>query len=119
MSAESDLYSILAGSAGVTALVSTRIYPDALPEDAIYPAIAFVRSTSDPVYAISNHYYGEDAELSIGCWGKTRTSADQVAEAVILALQAAGHAHSARSGGYDPDTGLFATTLDVRIFDLP
>ena len=41
MSVETDVYSALTGDAGVSALVSTRVYPQKLPTDVTYPAIAY------------------------------------------------------------------------------
>jgi len=42
MSAESELYAALSGHAALTALVSTRIYPDAIPEDQPLPAVVYL-----------------------------------------------------------------------------
>lgn len=41
MSADAVIYSLLSGAAGVTALVSTRIYPAVAPEGTAMPLIAF------------------------------------------------------------------------------
>ena len=49
MSAETQLYTLLTGAAGVTALVSTRIYPDLVPEDKDPPYIGYERVSTEPV----------------------------------------------------------------------
>ena len=41
MNAEKVVYSLLSGAAGVTALVSTRIYPSDLPQQIAVPAIVY------------------------------------------------------------------------------
>ncbi len=41
MSVETDVFDALTGDAGVSALVSTRVYPQKLPEDVTFPAIAY------------------------------------------------------------------------------
>lgn len=41
MSVETDVYDALTGDAGVSALVSARVYPQKLPEDVTLPAIAY------------------------------------------------------------------------------
>ena len=47
MSAETALYAVLAAYAPLTALVSTRIYPDAIPEDKPLPAVVYSHMAQD------------------------------------------------------------------------
>ena len=84
MSVESDFYSLLSGNAGVTAQVS-RLYPDGLPEACAYPAIVFARARTEPTLRLSGQVFGDDVDLSVGCWAKTRTEADEAADAVEAA----------------------------------
>lgn len=42
-SAEEALYARMSGYAGLTALVSTRVYPVKLPQDCTYPAVTYQR----------------------------------------------------------------------------
>ena len=42
MTLDEGLYQYLTGQAGLMALVSTRIYPDVLPQDVKLPAVAFL-----------------------------------------------------------------------------
>ena len=120
MSAESILYSTLAASPAVTALVgagaAARIYPDAMPEGAAYPVIVFSRSGTEYVVTLDGLKHGEFATLGIQCWGDTRAQADAVADAVEAALLAAGEIPEAREAGYDPETGLIATLMSVTLF---
>jgi hypothetical protein len=44
---EEVFYSVLSGTAAITGLVSTRIYPKILPEDQVYPAIVFTRTGTE------------------------------------------------------------------------
>lgn len=115
MSAESDLYTILSGYAALTNLVSTRIYPDAMPEEVAYPAVVFSRAGTEPIVTIGSQMVGEFVSLHIECWAETRTSADAVADAAVAGLLAAGEQHTGRAAGFDPETGLFATTIDVTL----
>lgn len=115
MSVESDFYSLLSNASGVTALVSTRIYPDALPEEHAYPAIVFARTRTDEVRSISGQVFGADVDLAVGCWATTRTTADAVAVAVE-ALLTGTFVRAAREAAFDPETGLFASILTVSTF---
>jgi len=117
MSAETQLYAALSAYAGLSALVSTRIYPDVLPERAAYPAVVFSRERTVPIRSISNHYFGADVAMQIGCWAASRSAADAVAVAVAAALTAAGLAEQGRTAGYDPETDLYATVLELEILE--
>lgn len=114
MSAETELYSAL-NVAGVTSLVSDRIYPDALPEDCVYPAIVFARTNTTPVVSIGSQHFADFVDFGVSVWGKTRTQVDTVASAVEVALRVAGHEITNREAGFDPDTGLVATTITVTV----
>ena len=116
MSAESSLYSLLSGNGGVTALVSTRIYPDAMPEKTTYPAIVFARIGTEPLVLVHGASGYADMEFSIGCWGETRAAADAVASAVQTACATSTFSITGREAGFDPETGLVATTLSATVF---
>ena len=47
MNCEAAIYGILSGDATLTALVSTRIYPEAAPQNAANPCIVFSESTPE------------------------------------------------------------------------
>lgn len=117
MAAEDALYTLLSGAAGVTALVSTRIYPDVLPEDCAYPAVVFARQSTEPYLGIGNQVFGTDVGLAIGCWATTRTSADAVAAAVEAALSGSAFLRRGRESAYDPETGLFAAQITAEYFE--
>lgn len=116
MSAESNLYAVLGGHAPLTALVAGRIYPDAMPEDTAYPAVVYGRQSTEPVVTISGDKHGEFAVMQISAWAKTRTAADAVGDAVESALLTAREVPTGRQGGFDAETGLFATLIDVTLF---
>ena len=96
MSLESVIYSRLSGYAGLTALVSTRIFPDALPPDVTYPAVSFWRSgPSRPLPAMGSDPALLAIPLQVDCWaqntdpGQTsaRTAAQAIGVQVLAALQ--------------------------------
>jgi len=117
MSAETSIYTALSGFAGLTAIVSTRIYPDVLPEDCVYPAVVFARESTVPIRSVSGHYFGADVSLQVRCWSDTRTQADAAAAQAESAILAAGMVTTNKTSGYDPETDLFASVIDVDIFE--
>ena len=119
MSAETSVYSALSGYAGLTAIVSTRIYPDVLPDTTVYPAVVFARERTEPLISISNNYFGADVAIKVACWADTRTQADTASTQAQAALLAAGIVPTGKNAGYDPDTDLFASIIDIDIFEQP
>lgn len=117
MSAETIVFSALSGYAGLTAIVSARIYPDVLPEKTIYPAVVFSREATSPIRSISGHYFGSDVSMQVGCWGNTRTEADSAGDQASEALEAAGIYPKGKSSGYDPETDLFASVIEIEILE--
>jgi hypothetical protein len=87
MSAETDLRALLAGTAGVTALVSTRIAADRIEQGVARPFVVYSRTASDPLVSIDGAHLKTMATLEVSCWGDTRASADAVADAVTTAVR--------------------------------
>jgi hypothetical protein len=119
MSAEANLYSALTARAALTALVSTRIFPDVIPEGCALPAIVYQRASTSPVTTIGNVTVAENIRFVITAWAETRTAADAVAVEIGPALAAAENPAVDRSTGYDPECGLYAATVDVDWWHLP
>lgn len=116
MSAETELYAALSGQAGLTALVSTRIYPDAIPEGKPLPAVVYIRSSTQPTYTIGGVLVCEDVHFMITGWAESRSDADAVADEIAAALTLAGNPSLDRSGGFDAETGLFAASIECDWF---
>ena len=119
MSAETEVYAALSGHAGLIAIVGTRIYPDVLPAESDYPSVVFSRETTSPIRSISNHYFGADVSLNVSAWGNTRTQADAAGAQVEAAFLVAGHIPRGKTSGYDPETDLYASVVEVEVFEEP
>ena len=115
MSAESQLYALLSADAGVTALISTRIYPDLVPELKTPPYIGYERVGTEPIVAISGAALGQIANMTLACWSATRVEAEAVADAVVAALAGSNFIHLTRGAEVDEATGRLAATLDYQI----
>ena len=115
MSAESTLYGILSAAAGVTALVGTRIYPDLIPEEKATPYIGFERISTVPYTTIHGTILSSDVDMMIACWADTRLAAEALADAVIVAMQDAGHLYISRGAEIDEATGRLAATIEYEL----
>ena len=117
MSAETELYAALSGAPAVTALVSTRIYPDAVPQEQTVPSIAYARTDTEYVITIhSGVPQGEFATFEVVCMAEARDLADAVADAAIAALGAAGFFLLTRAQELDTEKNLWGTVVSVRRF---
>ena len=116
MSAESELYAALTGLPALTALVSARIYPDAIPEDVTLPAVVTARQGTEPVISINGTKLGEFAQMIVSAWAPTRTLAESIGDQITEALRIAGNQVTNRAGSYDEETGFFAVTIDTTWF---
>ena len=115
MSAETVLYSTLSGASAVTALVSTRIYPDLVPQDSTLPCVAFQRVSTEPVMTIHSAVpIAEEVTLEVACMSTSRVAADALADAVRNAAGAAGFSQLDRRAELDPENSLWATILTVE-----
>lgn len=115
MSAESTLYTVLAADPGVIALAGDRIYPDLIPDGKVTPYIGYERVSTEPIATIHGTVLATDVGLVVACWADTRVQAEQLADSVALAMQAAGYVYSARGAELDAETGRLAATLDFTL----
>jgi hypothetical protein len=113
MSAETTLYATLAAASAVTALVSTRIYPDIAPQEVAVPCIAFSRTGTEYVQSIHGPVLAQRVSIEVSCMAATRASAEGIADAVLTAAVAAAFIAAGRRADFDPDSGLWAAVLTV------
>ena len=126
---EEALYAFLAATAGVTALVSTRIYPQVIPQDAVLPAIAYQRISGPRVHSQSGASGLAYPRFQFTCQAATYSAARQVANAVRAALDgyrgtmggaggvSVGAAFVANEiDGYSEESGEHTVRLDVVIY---
>ncbi len=117
MSAETELYAALSGASAVTALVSTRIYPDVVPQEQTVPAIAYARTDTEYLTTIHSAVpLGQFVSLEVVCMAEARDDADAVADAAITALGAAAFVLLTRAQEFDNDRLLWGTVFSVRKF---
>lgn len=88
MSIESDLYSGLTGHAGLSALISTRLYPDVAPQNATRPYVVYQRISTRKFQAISGTVVAYLPRFQFSIYADTALSALNVAAQVQVALLA-------------------------------
>ncbi|MFN7725152.1 MAG: DUF3168 domain-containing protein [Rubrivivax sp.] len=122
MKAEIIVKTRLGAVSGVTALVSDRVYPGALPQDAVLPAIVFKRISSRRLKGAHSNPGIVYATLQVICVGAKDAPQDDVlalAEQVRLALDRYGNiVNGVLVGGvllYDIQLGSEAAEYDEAL----
>lgn len=82
-----NLYSFLTGKTAITTLVSTRVYPQMLPQNATLPAITWHCYGVESEYQLDGATGWAIASYQIDIWANTLASATAIGEAVRNALQ--------------------------------
>jgi len=123
---EAALIAKLLATAGVTALVSTRINWSRRPQGAALPAIVLHRVSGTP----DVHHAGASglvvSRVQVDCWGASYGSAKAVARAVEATITAQTFTQGAtrfdvilidseRDDSTDETTPLFRTSLDLMV----
>lgn len=118
MSAESEVLAALVGAAGVVALVQSRIYTDSAEQGVALPLIVFERRATAPVTTIHDGVpVAAKVTVAVSVWAKTRLVAEQIADAVQVAMGAVGVCIN-RFAHYDNDTTAHAAVLDFDVWEL-
>lgn len=81
------IYSLLTNDAGVSALVSGRVYPLGLPQNAVQPCVSYSVSEEAEDETFDGQGGVSQADILIDCWATTYDEAQAVAQAVKSALQ--------------------------------
>ena len=116
MSIETDFRALLVAAPAVVALVGAGIALNQVGDSQPLPYIVF---TAEHAYmhTLGGELADDTATLNVQCWGNTSTQAELVADAVMLAIEAAPQAACAaalaRQSAFDPETQLDATVLTV------
>ena len=71
----------------LTDLVSTRIYPDALPQNPTYPNIALRKISGSHGQHLLGSDGGGNVRIQADCYGATSLAAEEVKEQVRIAMQ--------------------------------
>jgi hypothetical protein len=120
MSLESDLYAQLSGSAGLTALVSDRIWPSYAADGTATPYVVYSPIFDGAIYFLEGTSDETRARVQIDCYAEDPDTAAAVALAVIAAIPQTGDIHRAahfnQDLGIEPGTRLYRRLLEFSIF---
>jgi hypothetical protein len=86
MSLETGLYTAITSDGTVAALVSTRVYPEFMPQGVTYPAITYQRVSTVRTQLLSGIDNFTQVRVVVDCWDSSYSGAKALADAVKNAL---------------------------------
>jgi len=123
---DEELYSYLTDQKSVTDLVSTRIFPDYVPQDESLPAIAYILEDDAAVMAQQGPCGLRSAIYVLDVWGTTREQVTDIATAIrtLLDGQSADFGSISMQAGFlenmsrtqDPDSDEYNVTMRWRFW---
>jgi len=81
-----SIKSHLEGFAGLSALISTRVYPMRLPQSPTYPAVTYMTTSGFSEYRHGGLVGKGESFVQVGAWGEVYLATKAVAEQVRLAM---------------------------------
>lgn len=118
MNAEQQTKEALLASSALVSLVDHRITPDEIEEDAPLPAISFERGATEPQYTLETVLSASRVAMTITVWALSRSSANQVADAITTAMHTAGHAQTSREAVFEPELDQYAAVMAFDVWEL-
>lgn len=120
MSFESDLYAVLSGTAGLTALVSDRIVPSHAGDGTASPYVVYTLIFSDSFYSLGGASAMTRNRVQFDCYAEDQDSTMAIASALIAAVPETGAlhrtSHSNQDLGMETDTRLYRRMVEMSIF---
>lgn len=112
MSAEGDFFTVMTGDAGIAAIVGTRIYPNVLPDNVVFPAVAY--------RVVSRNDIGSNGcrqtRFQIDFYDSTFTQVVVFTDAVIALAEGRGdYRYSAGPDLYESEEQLHHRVVDVFV----
>ena len=118
MTIEQDVYDGLAAFAGLTSLVSTRIYQLAFPPGATFPCVTYQMISEPTDQVVTGAIVGSHPRFQMTAWAEDRDDVASVGEQLKLAaVSMIGDFKDATVQGgpatYEADAQLFRRDVDV------
>lgn len=125
MSLESGLVALITGDAGVSALMSTRLYPDVIPQDVTMPAGHYRLTVNRVAMAHDNPAGVEFSTVRVTIFDTLRASVITLRDIIKTAVSG----YKGTSGGetfdavfyqegansFDVESGLYSAAFDLRV----
>lgn len=113
MTIEAAIFALLTNDAGVSALVSSRVYPNIKPQNPTLPAISYRRVSHQDYHAFSVDAEVRTARFQLDIWASTYTAANGLAAATHAAMERWTQTASGSNGNTNVYDARRVTMLDL------
>ena len=114
------IFEVLAGAAGVSNIVGTRVYPDAAPQGVARPYVVWQEISDVPENGLDGALGLDNFRVQVTCWAEKATDARALLVQVIAAMAASAQFKSLladrRALPFEPDTKLFGSQADFSVW---
>jgi hypothetical protein len=111
MSIETDLFTTLSTTSGVTTLVSTRIYAGMARETPTFPYVTYQMISGSRLSTVTGVGDAKRKLIQISCHAETYAGAKALGDAVVAALEGGGYLEH-ETEFYDPLTQIHTVIND-------
>lgn len=116
MSFRNPVYRSLVADGAVTALCATRIYPGALPQAVILPAVVLTMVSGAPENYLSQAPGIDNLRVQIDVWAANEPAANELASKVRANVEQIGHIVSYNGEEFEPQTKRYRYSFDLSVF---
>jgi len=121
MSIQSDLYAHISSDAGLTALVSDRVYPVKAPQEPSYPLVSYSMISGQPQNTLDGTGSLNNSLFQFDVYADTYAEALSVADALEAAMAVASFTNSMQSridADFETSVEQYRIILDFSIWHL-
>lgn len=113
---ESDLVAHLKADSALAALVSTRIYPMAAPQNVVKPYITYQVISDNSNQCIEGGIYQSDTRFQLDAWSTSYSNAKAIKAAVLNAISGFKSSNSISvMDDYESETLLYRQMIDFKL----
>lgn len=121
MSIESDLFTLVTGDAGVSALIGTRMYPKLMPPGATLPCVVYGEVATETLVQADGDTDARMGRYALSYWAESYAGIKAGRAALLSAVN--GYqggsinriAVNAMADDYEPETMYFRQVLELEI----
>lgn len=120
MTVEADIVAALEADSALIALVSTRIYPDRLPQNPTYPNLVYTRTGANPQNVLEGRSTRQNAVFQFDLRAMTKAEVLSIAAALKDAVET-GTSYSVVHTGeadfpYEPGASVYRRMIDYSVW---
>jgi len=119
MTINTDIFTSLTNHAGLSALVSSRLYPIKLPQKPTYPLIKYQRVTNEHINSLTGSSGLNKSRYQFDIYSETHSAAGDIADQLALAMASGSYQSillSTADLDFDDNAEKYRITIDYSVW---